>query len=534
MKILKKIKSTKCYNWSSKHLELLSLIIGSVIVSIWTFILFFAKPSTFDLIGQQLLSRQWINGFHNGAVVGPTNYILKIIFLYIPLDHLPGSPRFKLILITLFINIVTYILLVLILKRLWKLFFPKLNNSFYLATLWMALIAGSMYWIEFSNSRNLEIVGGLYLIYLGCSLTKQTRYPKYLLVLILSSILFFADPLQLYMSAVPLIVYVYVRQFPIKRVLTDHATAIKLTLSVGIGYLISKVFVKLAEKLFGLKFIAVTTHTNGLTTLKTWIHGFIPGFKQAFRLYVGGYQLGRIVEAINILFVLAIVVVGAYYVYKKLIPKKFAILVFCFWLIDMAFYITSGQSLQSGTSRYLIMTVPFVILLIAAVLSTKHQLRKLIITGSVLIVLINCYGLISALKYNWNPKFTKDAHIYSVINYVASSKQSYAFASMDSSMPADYFSNNKVSILPLSCNPGGLLTPSYLFFDASFYKHTLGINQSSVALILDGDQITNNPYVCSLENIYSQFGSYQQIKHLSDGSTVLIYKPEQILRVLGL
>src|ERR1039458_873942 len=89
------------YSQLIAHFQAFSLILGSIIVSIWTMILFFAKPTTFDLIGQQLLSHQWITGFHNGATLGPTNYILKIIFLYIPLNYLPGSPRLKLILMTL-------------------------------------------------------------------------------------------------------------------------------------------------------------------------------------------------------------------------------------------------------------------------------------------------------------------------------------------------------------------------------------------------------------------------------------------------
>jgi hypothetical protein len=533
-KIFDWLSSTSIYKNLIKHAELASLIAGSLIIGIWTFVLFFAKPSTFDLVGQQLLSHQWIAGFHNGATIGPTNYILKMVLFYIPADYLPGSPRLKLILLTLLINLLTYILLVLILKKLWKLFFPKLEKKFYLATLWMASIAGSMYWIQFSNSRNLEIVGGLYLIYLGCSLKNTSRYTKYLLIFLLSSVLFFADPLQLYMSAIPLIIYSFIHQLPARKPKIDYLATIKLSVSVALGYLFSKVFIKIAEKVSGVHFISVTSHTNGYSMIETWKHGLVPMIKQLGRLYVGGYQLGRTFEAINLLFVVAVVIISVFYVYKRLIPKKFVFLLLTFWLVDIAFYITSGQSLQSGTSRYLIMTVPLFVLLISLILSTKHKLKNLIMVSTLLVVLANCIGLVNAMSNNWNPKFTKDAHIYSVINYVSGTKNTYTYASMDSALPADYFSNNKVTVLPLSCNPGGVLSPSYLFFDASFYKHLVSSKQINVALILDGSQITNTPSICSLQNIVSQLGLYKQVQHLDDGSTVLIYSSSQITKALGL
>ena len=139
----------------------LTLITGSFFICCWTIVRFFIKSSNFDLVGQQVLARQWMQGFHSGAIVGPTNHILKIIFIYIPMNLLPGSARIKLIIMTLLINVITYILLILILEKLWLEFYPKISKSFYIVALWMALIAGSMYWISFSNSRNIEIVGGL-------------------------------------------------------------------------------------------------------------------------------------------------------------------------------------------------------------------------------------------------------------------------------------------------------------------------------------------------------------------------------------
>ena len=529
-----KIQKLKLYKFISTHIEPISLATGSLIVSIWTFVLFFVKSSTFDLVGQQLLSRQWTSGFRSGAVIGPTNYILKIIFLYIPLNHLPGSPRLKLILLTILINIVTYILLVIVIRKIYKIFFKDFTNKFYLASLWLATIAGSMYWINFSNSRNIEVVGGLFLVYLGIRLSKKSRVWSYISIASLSGIVFFADPLQLYMSAVPLIIYLVGKFLFSSRLKTEFITITKLVGSFVIGYVFAKFLSYLSSKIFGVKFIALTTHTNGYSRIQTVIHGFIPSFKHLAQLYTAGYQLGRGIEAINICFTVIIVLIGVYYAFKKLLPLRFSWFVAVFWATNIFFYIISGQSLQSGTARYLIMTIPIMILLTTAVVSIKHQLKPTIVWLVSLVVIINFAALVYSLKIDWNPSFNKDSHIASVISFMESSRYSFSYASMDSALPSDYFSNGKVNILPLSCNPGGKITTSYLFFDASYYKFIVDssfINNSAVQffpLILDGNQITNSPNICSQQDIVNQFGSYLSSTKLSDGSTVLIYQSNKL------
>jgi hypothetical protein len=98
---------------------------------------------------------------------------------------------------------------------------------------------------------------------------------------------------------------------------------------------------------------------------------------------------------------------------------------------------------------------------------------------------------------------------------------------MDDALPADYYSNSQVKILPLSCN-NGILAPSYLFFDKGYYKATSDLKTAAVPLILDGNQIANTPSVCSLTSIKSEIGQWQSVKYLSDGSMVLIFNHNQI------
>ena len=531
--MLKYLKKSSVYKFLLGHLELISLSFGSLIVSIWTMVVFFVKPSTFDLVGQQLLSRQWANGFHSGAVVGPTNYILKIIFLYMPLNHLPGSPRLKLVLLTLALNIITYILLVFIIRNLYKIFFKNLSNKFYLAAIWLATIAGSMYWINYSNSRNIEIIGGLYLVYLGLKLNKTTKTLTYILIAGLSGLVFFADPLQFYMSAIPLIIYLGGKFLFSARTKSEFLAVFKLVVSVFFGYLLSKFLSYLSRKIFGVKFIALTTHAKGYTITQTIAHGILPSFKHIAQLYTAGYQLGRFIEVLNVCFTIFIVLVGLYYAFKKLLPTKFSWFVAVFWIVNMAFYIISGQALQTGTERYLIMTIPVLILLLLAVVQIKHKLRPVIIWLIGVVIILNFIALINSLKINWDPGFSKDNHDNSAIKFMETGGYSYGYSGMYTGLPSDYLSNGNVKLLPLSCNPGGVLSTSYLFFDASYYKYTALGAQKYVPIILDGDQINNLPNICTKLDIVNQFGNYSSSTKLSDGSTVLIYQTNKIQTVLG-
>jgi hypothetical protein len=508
------------------HSRSLTFIGGSFAISAWAMLRFFVKPSTFDLVGQQLLASQWIKGFHSGATLGPTNYILKILFVYIPFGWLHISPRLGLVLMTLIIDIATYILLVLVLEKIVLQFFKNLNVVFYLSCLWLALMAGSMYWIQFANSRNIEIAGGLLVVSMGFGYIKSSSIYRLIAITTLSSLVLFADPLQLYMTLVPFLLYEFIVTLTPKFNQKSLTKWLGLVVALMLGFGGSKLLTLIAQKIWNVNFIALTFHRNGLNILATITRGLEPAVKQMARLYVGGYEYGRYVEALNLMFVSIIVIIGLYYMFKKLLPIKLTIFVLTFWFCDLAFYILSGQALQNQTSRYLIMTIPIFVILLTGILSINNKLRIKLVISTIIIILINSLTLVSALTSNWNPSFTKDSHISSVISFMTTNKYPYAYASMDDALPADYYSNSQVKILPLSCN-NGTLAPSYLFFDKGYYKATSDLKTATVPLILDGNQIANTPSVCSLASIKSEIGQWQSVKYLSDGSMVLIFNHDQ-------
>src|SRR5207237_524728 len=89
-----KIRHPRSSHW-------LTIVFGCLIISAWTLIRFFNRGPNFDQVGQQALAHQWLHGLHSGSVIGPTNYVLKMFFVYTPLDFVPLPAQFKLVFMTL-------------------------------------------------------------------------------------------------------------------------------------------------------------------------------------------------------------------------------------------------------------------------------------------------------------------------------------------------------------------------------------------------------------------------------------------------
>ena len=506
----------------------IAFIGGSLIVSAWAMLRFYIKPSTLDLVGQQLLARQWIHGFHSGATVGPTNYILKMIFIYIPFSWLHLNPRLSLVIMTLLVDIATYVLLVLVLRSLYvELLHKKVSSVFYLCCLWLALMAGSMYWIQFSNSRNLEIVGGLFVVLLGFKYLKSGSLKLLVAIGLVSSLVLFADPLQLYMTVIPFLVFEAIDIVLNKSKQKDCIKWLYLLISLAAGFAGSKLLIYIAKKIWHVNLLALTTHRNNLSFAAATFHGIEPALKQMARLYVGGFEYGRIIEAFNLLFVAVILLVGLFYTLKKLLPKRLVVFFLSFWALDLIFYIVSGQALQFQTSRYLIMTLPIFFIFLAGILTIKNRYHRPLIIFTCLLVVINAAGLFSGVARNWDTSFSKDNYVSSITSFMKSNGYPYGYGSIDTSLPTDYYSNGQVKLLPLNCANGNLI-PSLLFFDKAYYIHTSELKSELVPVILDGNLITNTPSVCTPESIEAELGNWQSASRLSDGSLVLIYPSSQL------
>lgn len=523
-------KTNTLHAWLVNNVRIVTLVLGSVFISTWTLLRFFSKPTIFDLVGQQVLAHQWLSGVHEGAIIGPTNYILKMLLLYMPLDAMDVSQRAKLIWLTVVINIATFVLILVLLEKIWQLFNEKIPLAFYAMMLWFALAAGSIFWIQFSNSRNLEVAGGLLLAYILLRMRTAASYKLTVLLGVLAGLVFFADPLQLYMTALPVTVFVIADIVFSKSKNVARKIAAIVGALVG-GIIISRLITKLVETLFKPEFLVVANQRTH-SILVTIVDSVVPFTKQALRMYSGGYELGRFAEAVTLLFVALVAVLGCYYAWKQLISRKFVSLISIVWIVNVGVYVLSGQALQGGTSRYLIMTAPFFVLFATMVIATKSRIKRYVLIITAIVLAINTVSLGIALFRAWDIHFTQDTHTNAAVQFMKSGNFRYGFASMDVALPANYLSNGAAHLLPIQCEPDGVLAPAYLFFDKAYYTNLRSSIQTETPFILDGDMIKNYPNSCDKNTIKSKLGDWISETQLSDGSTVLLYDSARIQSAL--
>lgn len=488
--------------------EYLVYSLAGLFVTVWTLLRFTTHPGIYDLITQQLVARQWALGNFNPITLGTTHYVLKTIFLYIPMELMPGSPRLKLIILTLLVNFASFIIIAVLLRKILKEF--KVELSFVpAAVLWLAMIAGSAFWISFTNSRNLEVAGGLYLVY--CTLVSyKYKHPKqFVYMALFSGLLFFADTLQIYMTALPLVAYVYLAQ---------RKQFYKIVATFCAGFILSKALFWLTSQLLNVTF-------SGGSIINGPID--IPGaLRSTITLFAGSTDAGWVRVIANLLLITTFAGLFMYMLRNGKIPRKLGILAVCFVAGNESVYIFSGQAHQSHTSRYLIMLLPIVMLAIASM--RPFFANKLTQCFIIAVVLINAATLGAAFTKHWDTSFSVDAHIHSVADYLNKHKDSYAYASMDTALPLSYYKEASAThMVALACAAPNLVKAKSI----PVLKMTPD-QMSKVPIIFDGNIIANSPAVCTVENVVAQLGKPISTDTTDDGSTVLYY-PFKVLDGLG-
>lgn len=507
-----------------RKLTAITYVLGSMIVTIWTLFRFTERSIIFDTVGQQVLAHQWLQGYTGGSVIGQTNYLLKVLFVYIPFNVLHIPPMQGLIGYTIAFNVVTFCLTIFLLKKFWNLFSKTDSLSLQVAVLWFASICGSVFWIQFANSRNLEVAGGLAVAYLLLSYHKQPTPKKLILLTVFSAIVFFADVLQLYMVAIPVVIYIIGDEILGKKRGWRHIGSIAA--SVIVAALMAKALLSMVMTVLSVRL--ATPALLDSVSLQSIVQAAI----QFLRLFMGGYELGKVFIVSNIALTL-VSVIGAVVLYlgqAKKVLWHIVTVSFLIIIVNIGVYIVSRQATVEGSFRYLIMTAPFVVLLLVFTLDTMgakaSRIAQGLIVGIVLLsTIVVSVKTVFALANTKNPNTEQYAAIDFAKNYT------FAFAGMDTALTGYFISNGKAVLLPLECIDGRLQKTN-LFFDKAFFSTQLSKSQPLTPLILNNQSITNKPYTCSIDDIEKQFGNASELTQLSNGSTVLLYDTNQFLKAL--
>jgi len=516
-----RVENVKLRGW-------VTLLLGSATLTLWVIFRFSTKSVNFDLVGQQLLARQWLEGNFEGAVIGPTNYIVKMLILYMPAEYLGIDPKLFLIFSTIFVNVSTFIGLYFVLKKIMEYFSVDAGSMFHLSMLWLAGVAGSVFWVQFTNSRNLELLAGLTLIYIGLLLYKKASAFFSIIFILLAGITYFSDPLQLFVSSTVLVLYVSLSTFLLEK--KKRRELLIILLLIFGGYVFSRLIMLATQRVTGVEFITMDTLSQSFTALNNMPVVVVETLKNMLRLVAGTNEMGVWRQVMNIVLVGFLAGLSIFSIARnKLYVRRQSLLLFAALMITMpiAVYAASGQAVYGGdTSRYLIVLSPALILLFSLIDIKSFLAGRLVVFTLAFLVVINIGSLLQA-TISSDGEVLSMAHLEPRYAYLEREGYRYGYASMDTAIPSMYFFGRESGrvFLPLSCE-GTVLIKSTLFYDKSVFIKSEK-EDWVVPIILDGDAISNYPHNCTAELIRAQIGKPLTVD-ASDGNTVLLYTASQL------
>jgi hypothetical protein len=512
-------------------MRLLTLVSGSIIVVIWTFIRHFSNGVNFDVVGQVGLVDQWTHGLHAGAQVGPTNYILKMPF-YIVANSLHFlSPNDRLLVLALLFNLLTFWLLLVLFEKILDLYNLKNKTWLYMGMIWLATISGSVFWVDYANSRNLETVGGILFLYLTLKFLKRPSYRAGLVLTAVGGVAFFADSLQVFAIGIPLCLYVFGRWIFVR----SKQNAVS---AVGIGsatvgaYIVAKILFWLSTIILPVSYLNLPSAVPSLTlsnageSVKSVFISTLKIFDSDF--FKKPYTLNSIRELLDA----AILIAVAYMAVRILLQKRAVpypkVLILLIIVVNYAVYVASGQALQVETERYLIM-VPLITVLLVAFwgANANYTFKPRLLLAWAACLVISSGLLFGALIVSVPSRYSKDAPRTDTITFLRSHGFQYAVTSREIGIPATYYALRTPTVLPTQCSADHRLIISTLFFDkASFagLQHYKG----DVPVILQNDGIKDGNYDCHTSDIIHQFGMPKSVLVVPGVGVAQIYDAQTL------
>lgn len=532
------IKQMKRVVGSEKVWRWVVLLVGSTSISLWVLFRFFTKSINFDLVGQQLLARQWLEGNFEGSIIGPTNYIVKMLFMYMPAEFLGVDPKLFLIVSSVVVNIITFVGIYFALKWLLQYFSIKTRIIFNISMLWIASVAGSVFWVQFTNSRNLEVLAGLVLLCMGLALYRSWSWPLATVFFILAGLTYFSDPLQLFVTSMILVSYVILETLMSKNNKQKEASFIVLL--VVAGYLLSRLLLYAVQELTGVEFIQINTLAQSLVVMDNIPTVIVETIKNMLRLVAGTNEMGVWRQIVNLILVGLLAILATISIMKsKLYVRSRSLAVFTalMLVVPVAVYVASGQAVfKDDTSRYLIMLAPALVVFFS--LGDKMDIPGRTQATGVAIMALLLLASIGALAYatvgekmSGNKLLSTDV-LKSRYEYLQSNGYLYGYASMDTAIPAMYVlgGGGVEVLLPLSCeNKGKTLKKRMLFYDKNIFMKNEK-QDVSVPIILDGSSIKNYPNACTVESIKLQLGEPELVDD-SHGNIILIYNSSNLKKL---
>lgn len=515
------------YAWIVKRGRLLTYLIGTAVVILWTVLRHITNGVNFDVVGQIGVAQQWAHGQHAGVQFGATNYFLKLP-LYFLVNHVSFlSPMARILTLAIICNVATYLLIFWLFEHITRLYKVKRNGWLNIGMLWLATIAGKVFWVDYANSRNLETAGGVLLLYLTLRYYKLQQRTTLVWLTFAALLVFFADPLQLYVVGAGIGFAAIIRAL-YRRTKQSVVNVVALLVCFAIGFAGSKALDQLTSQYLKVSYLAAPLKhfTYNWPALKQTLESVGINTLTIFDADIFHHPIGfnTLRSGLNLLILmgLSVLVIRAY---KKTPAKLPYLIVGAIIAVNYAVYIVTGQALGWQTSRYLLMVPLIGLALLTIVTTPSPKLRKRWLRGQYLAViacLASAVLLGGALAISWPSRHSKDAPIYDNLAFMQEYGYTYGLSTRETGITVSYFSQGRVTILPMLCDASHDLTFSNLFYDQGALNELAGHNED-LPILVPPDGIRTNNDVCSVTDIMNQFGVPKRQLGSPTVGTALIY-----------
>ncbi len=511
--------------WVEHHQTILTATVGSAIVAVWTVLRHITNGINFDVVGQIGVAAQWTHGLHGGAVFGATNYLLKmpLYALMNATDWIP--PVVRILLLALICSAGAYLLIYFILRKIARLYRVKNFMLLNLGMLWLAVIMGRVFWVDYANSRNLEVAGGLAVLYLVFHLwEKGTTWRRSIGVVGLATLVFFADPLQLYIIGVGMGAAAVV--FALRRNGDERRRAMFSGGILVVSAVLSRILAWLSTVILPVSYLEPpkTSPTLGVDTLTAIIQNSATSTLRIFDINVFSKALS--VNSLRQLGGMLLLGLAVYILirYRRAAPKQpVRVLV---WLIiwNYAVYAASGNALMAMTERYLVM-VPLLVVLLLGLYGDVLQpvsLRRLAPLWLAVIVLSGSL-LAGAIVLQWPNRYHLDQPMFKLADFARTERYDFIVTSRGLAIPGNYYAGYETTVVPTMCVDDTHIVATNLFYDQAGYAGKLGRTDGTVAVVLPDEGVISDPFHCTSTVILTQLGTPDRETALPGVGTVYEY-----------
>ena len=509
----------------ASHLKLFVLGLVFILVFFWTTFRFISNGVTFDVVGQIGVAEQWSHGLHEGALLGPTNYVLKMPIYSVSqaIPHL--SPHARLYILALACNILTFWVLFWVGQKILNLSRVKNRAFLYLGILWLALIAGRVFWMDHANSRNLELAGGVVLLWLALSILEHSTWRKIWVFIALASCVFFADPLQLYTSGVGLGLFLFTSIVHALYRKGSTQKYIPLIAALVLSVAVSKVLFWLSTVLLPISYLQAPTNKLEVDA-PALLSGFMHSLLRIFDLDVLVKPLGIVSLRHAVGIVLFAIVVGLLLRYVRALRSSAAYLFSLVAASTLVVYLVSGHASEVGTERYISMVAICLVFLFGHLGDViPPRIRSVVVPIWMVCVGTGAVLLLGATVQGWPTRFSKDAPLQALTQYTAAHANDTIIASRSYANPTNYLVGYSYRVLPVLCTAEKKIVADTLFYDKAAWRR-IALTQGTIHIVAPEEGIRTEQAVCSSTDLEKQFGTPSRTEVVPGLGTAYIYSAE--------